>query len=327
MIAGLAIVCFAVLGFLVLQDRVMEMAPARIVAGDDPLETGQVRAWSLLGEHLRSAVSGAALAKGLVVSAVGVGPLIFALGWIGIAAAFRRGDWPFASGALILLLMNVALWGPHPTPSRHFHQTYLVLVPAAVLWLSSRVRLARRTLGAIALVALNLLSMVVAYPVIVSHYRFAFVKVLPRRTSTRVPMGDPFTNRFWVRRRVALEEAEARELAQAGVPRVLVLGSSVSLRLIFEITSQSPSYRLDYFRRYGAVLIAAETPKTQYLIYEYAGGRNVTPVELMQRIAAAGDLRDFAVAVVPVDRPVGSEVVVPAGYSRFELRPVPVLPP
>jgi hypothetical protein len=321
-IAGVAIGVLAGVGFFVLQSRVMALAPPRIVDLGD-LAAGKLTAMSLLREHLRSA-SAATLAKGLVVSAIGIGPLIWALGWIGIAAAFVRRDWAFACAAFLLVLTNLALWAPHPTPSRHFHQTYLVLAPAAVLWLRSLAKPRYRVWAGAVLVGLNLLSMAAAYPVIASNYRFAFVKVLPRRTSTRVPMGDPYTNRVWVRRRIALEEAEARELAAAAEPRLLVFGSPVALRLIFQIASSSPSYRLDYERRFGAVLVDAKTPKTRYLIYEFTGGPNLPPAELMQRIAAAGELKDFAVAIVPVDRIVASEVIVPRGYRQFELEPLPV---
>jgi hypothetical protein len=323
--AGVAVGVVAALGFLVLQGQVMELAPPRIIAGEGEAAPARIGPVSLLVEHLRTAASGPALAKGFVVSALGVGPLVFVLGWIGIAAAFGRREWALASAAALLLLTNLALWAPHPTPSRHFHQTYLMLVPAAVLWLRSLMRPRHRIRAAAALVALNLLSMAVAYPVIAAKYRFAFVKILPRRTSTRVPMGDPYTNRFWVRRRVAIEVAEARELAAAAEPRLLVFGSPVSLRLLFEITSGSPSYELGYERRYGAVLITAETPQTDYLIHEFAGGKNLPPGELMERIAAAGDLKDFAIAVAPADRLVASEVIVPEGYRRFALQPLPEL--
>jgi hypothetical protein len=319
-IAGLAMGVVAACGFLVLQSRVMEMAPPRIVAPDAPA-AGRIGPWDLLVDHLRTAGQPAVLAKGLVVSAIGMGPLVFVLGWIGIAAAFYRRERAFAAAAMLLLATNLVLWAPHPTPSRHFHQTYLMLVPCAVLWLKPLVRPRYRAWGAAGLVALNLVSMAAAYPPIATSYRFAFVKVLPRRTSTRVPMGDPYTNRFWVRRRVALEVSQARELAAAPEPRLLVFAGPVALRLLFEITACSPSYELDYRYRYGAFLIGVETPKTNYMVYEYSGGKDA-PWTVMDRIAATGDLEDFAVALPAVDRLVAGEVVVPESYRRFELEPL-----
>jgi 4-amino-4-deoxy-L-arabinose transferase-like glycosyltransferase len=311
-LAGLGVGLVATLGFLVAQRIVKDMAPA-----------GQRGILTQLLAHVTAPLGVRGTMKGLAVWATGVGPLLLSLGWIGIVGAFRRRDRALGWAALALLVPSLVLWFPNPTPSRHFHLTYLVLVPAAVLWLRSRFerRFAR---AAILLLVLNLGSMAAVYPIIVRHYRFTFVKVLPRRTSTRVPLGDPVTNRIWLRRRVALEEAAAGQLAAASEPRLLVLGSPVSLRLVFHIVSGSSTYRLDYPTRHGAAMIDANTRETSYAIYDYAGS-DVTPAELMQRIAAAGEFRDYAVAVIPVDLPVDGAAEPPPGYQRHEFASLPAL--
>lgn len=311
-LAGLGVLLVATLGFLVAQRIVKDMAPA-----------GHRGILTQLWAHLTAPVGVRGTMKGIAVWATGIGPLLLALGWIGIAAAFRRRDRAFGWVALALLIPSLVLWFPNPTPARHFHLTFLVLVPAAVLWLRSRFE-RRFALAAVLLLVLNLGSMAAVYPILVRHYRFTYERVMPRRTSTRVPLGDPVSNRIWVRRRVVLEEACAGQLAAAAEPRLLVLGSPVSRRLVFHIVSSSSTYRLDYPTRHGAAMIDVSTGETAYAIYDYAGSE-VTPAELMRRIAAAGEFRDYAVAVVPVDRPVLGAAEPPPGYRRYEFAPVPTL--
>lgn len=311
-LAGIGVGLVAALAFLVAQQFVLAAAPG-----------GTRGALEQLRAHVATPLAGRAILKGLAVWATGMGPLLLGVGWIGLVTAWRR-DRIFAWAALALLVPSLILWFPNPTPSRHFHLTYLVLVPAAVLWL--RARAGRRfALAAVLLLALNLVSMAAAYPIVVEHYRFSYAQVLPRRTSTRVPLGDPVTNRIWVRRRVALEEAVACDLAASGAPRLLVFGSPASLRLIFHIVSESSSYRLVYTTRHGAPMIDALTPETRYAIHDQGGGGNMTPARLMREFAAAGEFRDFAVAAIPVDRPVEVAVTVAPGYERYEFAPLPVL--
>jgi len=311
-LAGAGVGLAAVLAFLIAQQLVMAVAPA-----------GKRGALEQLVAHMTSPMGGRMILKGVAVWATGMGPLLLGLGWIGLGWAWRR-DRIFAWTALALLVPSLLLWFPNPTPSRHLHLTHLALVPAALLWLRS-VAGRRFALGAVLLLALNLASMAAAYPFVLEHYRFSYMQVLPRRTSTRVPLGDPVTNRIWVRRRVALEEAVASDLATSGAPRLLVLGSPSSLRLVFHIVTESSSYRLVYTTRHGAPMIDAHTPETSYAIYEYAGQGTVTPGALMREIAAAGELSDYAVAVIPVDRPVAGAATPPPGYDRYEFAPLPVL--
>jgi hypothetical protein len=307
--AGLAVGLVAALAFLVAQEAALAVAPA-----------GRRGALEQLGAHLATPLDGRAILKGLAVWATGMGPLLLAAGWVGLAHAWRRHR-AFAWAALALLVPSLVLWFPNPTPSRHFHLTYLVLAPAAVLWL--RAWAGRRFgLAAVLLLALNIASMAAAYPLVLRHYRFSYVQILPRRTSTRVPLGDPATNRIWVRRRVALEERQASELALTAEPRVLVLGSAAALRLIFHVVSESPRYRLYYQVRHGAPMIDLATPGTSYAIYEYAGGPYPTPAALMRDIAAAGEFRDHIVAVIPVDRPVRDAPDVPPGYTGYQFAPL-----
>ncbi len=311
-LAGIGVGLVAALAFLAAQQLVLAAAPG-----------GTRGALEQLRAHMATPLASRAILKGLAVWATGMGPLLLGVGWIGLVTAWRR-DRIFALAALALLVPSLILWFPNPTPSRHFHLMYLVLVPAAVLWL--RARAGRHfALASVFLLALNLVSMAVAYPIVVKHYRFSYQQVLPRRTSTRVPLGDPVTNRIWVRRRVALEEAAARDLAACGAPRLLVFGSPASLRLIFHIVSESSSYRLVYTTRHGAPMIDALTPETRYAIHDYGGGGNMTPARLMREIAAAGEFRDFAVAAIPVDRPVEGAAEVPPGYERHEFAPLLML--
>jgi hypothetical protein len=161
--------------------------------------------------------------------------------------------------------------------------------------------------------------MAAAYPVVVGNYPFRYVSLLPRRVNTWVPMGDPISNRIWTRRQVQLEMMEARQLAASAEPRLLVLGSFVTVRLLYEIYAFSPEYEINYVWRHGAFLAHAVTPKTEYLIYDYAAEpTQITPREFVERIAAASDLKEFAIAIIPSDQPVEGAAQVPPGYRAFE---------
>ncbi len=324
-VGGGVLVAVVTIGtFLALQSKVMAIAPERMVPVPGSTLEGAVSAGALLKEHL-APIGARPFLKGVVAWATGLGPLLLVLGGIGVLTAIRRRDWAFSFAAWAVLVPSLILWLPNPTPSRHFHSTFLVLVPAALIWIRVRFGSDRFALVAVLLVVLNIASMAMLRPAIVASYNFAFAKVLPHRVSTRVPLGDPITNRIWVRRRVDLELAYARQLASTAERRVLVFGSPVALRLLYEIVTRSPDYILDYEYRHGAVIVRAVTAVTEYWIYEYVGGESPPPAAVMAGMAAAGECRDCAVAIVPCDRPVSGAAEVPPGYREFAFSTPPAM--
>ncbi len=316
--AGVLVAAIAGGGFLIAQSAVVAMIPPRLVELPGGTFTGKVNIPAFLMEYIKVGMSVRYLLKGAAVWATGIGPLLLVAGFLGTIAAFRRPDRRFAWAAAAALLPTIAFWLPNPTPSRHFLMSFLVLVPAALLWLRERVPVGRFAAAVVLLLALNLASMAAAYPVVVRSYAWKYATLLPRRVNTWVPMGDPISNRIWTRRQVSLEAGEARQLAASGEPKLLVLGSFVCPRLLYEIYALSPSYAVDYLWRHGALLAHAKTPSSEFLIYDYAAEPSqITPREFVDRVAAAGDIRDFAVAIVPSDQPTEGGAQVPPGYRAF----------
>jgi hypothetical protein len=166
--------------------------------------------------------------------------------------------------------------------------------------------------------ALNLVAMDAIAPIVVKSYRFFFVSLLPRRVNLWVPMGNPITARIWARRQVELELDETRQLADTSEPRVLVCGAWVSMRLVHELYARG-DYQVDYVWKHDSFLYHITTPKTDYLIYDYGGPPVVSSKELLERVAAAGDYRDVAIAIAPSDQPVDEPATVPAGYRELPI--------
>ena len=316
--AGALVAFLAAAGFFAAQAAVVLAVPPRVTPIPGGTFTGKLGILTFLAEYWAIAKQVRSLTKGIAVWATGLGPVLLAMGFLGTVAAFRRPR-GFAWAALAILVVNGGFWLPDPTPSRHLLMTFLVLVPAAVLWVRDHVPPARFAAAVAVLLALNLASMAAAYPVVVRSYPFRYVSLLPRRVNTWVPMGDPISNRIWTRRQVRLETVEARQMAASGEPRLLVLGSFVTVRLLYEIYAFSPAYEISYVWRHGAFLAHAITPETEYLIYDYAAEpTQITPREFVERIAEASDLKDFAIAIVPSDQPVVGAAEVPSGYRAFE---------
>jgi hypothetical protein len=223
----------------------------------------------------------------------------------------------FGLAALALILPGATFWLTNPTPSRHLLLTFLGLVPAAVLWLRS---VAARRFGlAVALtLALNLVAMDAIAPIVIKSYRFFFVNLLPRRVNLWVPLGNPVTARLWARRQLALELDETRQLADTPEPRVFVCGGWVSMRLVHELYIRG-DYQVEHMWRHGGFLYHITTPKTEYMIYDYGGPPSISSREMLERVAAAGDYRDFAIAIAPSDQPVEDPARVPAGYRELPI--------
>jgi hypothetical protein len=315
---GAGVTVLATAGFFAAQAVVVAMIPPRITPIPGGTFTGQLGLFAFFGEYWKIAKQTQSLAKGIAVWATGLGPLLLAAGLLGTLAAFGRRR-TFAWAAVTILVVNGVFWLPDPTPSRHLLMTFLVLAPAAALLLGDLVPRRRFAVTVVLLAALNLASMAAAYPIVVGNYAFKFVTLLPRRVNTWVPMGDPISNRIWAQRQVELETAEARQLAASDEPKLLVFGSFVTPRLLYELYAFAPSYQIEYTWRHGALFAHATTPKTDYWIYDYsAEPTQITPSELMQAIAAAGDFKDFAIALIPSDQPVAGAAEVPPGYRAFE---------
>lgn len=310
---GAAVALLAVAGFFAAQAMVVARIPAGAGAAAGSTQPNILR---IFLDYWAGAKEAGNLLKGAAIWAVSLGPLLFGAGLLGTVAAFRRRERTFAWAAMAILIPAALFWLPDPSPARHFLMTFLVLVPAAVLWLRERVGPTRFAMSVVLLLVFNVASMAAAYPLVVRHYAFPLKTLLARRVSTSVPMGDPITNRIWTRRQVALEVALARELAASDEPRLFVVGTIVTNRLLYEIYAKSPAYRVEYVRRSGAFLCHAVTPRTEYWIYQYAPGQ-LTPRELLERIAGAGEFRDFAIAIIPSDNPVTGAGEVPRGYRAF----------
>lgn len=314
---GAAIAAAATVAFFLAQRVAVAQMPPRIVPVVGSAFSGEVRPLDVFLEYWRIAKETRSIAKGIAVWATGHGPLALLVGLAAVLAlAVRRAHRGFALAALGVLVPNAVFWLPDPTPSRHLIMTFLVLAPAAMIWLAPLVG-ARRFPAAVALlVVLNLVAMDLAYPVVVGSYNFKFVSPLPRRTNLRVPMGNPITNRIWARRLVRLEVAQARELAASDEKRLFVLGGFVSLRLIYELYASGP-HAVEYLWWHDSFFHKVTTPRAEYLIYDYGGPPQVTPAELVARMSAAGELTGWTIAVVPSDRPVAGAAQVPPGHRAF----------
>jgi hypothetical protein len=306
----------AAAAFFTAQARVLALAPPRSFPVPGGGFSGKVNMQAMLIEYWHVGTSIHALAKGIAVWLTGLGPVLLMLGCLGVLwLLLRRQSFGLAAAALIL--PSAIFWLTNPTPSRHLLLTFLGLVPAAVLWLRS---VAGRRFGlAVALtLALNLVAMDAIAPIVIKSYRFFFVSLLPRRVNLWVPMGNPITARIWARRQVDLELDETRQLADTSEPRVLVCGGWVSMRLVHELYARG-DYQVDYVWKHDSFLYHITTPKTEYLIYDYGGPPVVSSKELLERIAAAGDYRDFAIAIAPSDQPVNEPATVPAGYRELPI--------
>ncbi|HWN82256.1 MAG TPA: hypothetical protein VNM87_09190 [Candidatus Udaeobacter sp.] len=311
------LVGLAIGAFFAAQSWVVAMTPARIMPVPNSPFTGKVGMTDILIEYWRLGTSLGALTKGLAVWLTGLGPVLFVLGWIAILAALRGRQRLYALTALAMILPSAIFWLSNPTPSRHLLLTFLALVPAAALWLQAVTRrpYARTVL---LVLALNLVAMDAIYPILVRNYHFYFVNLLPRRVNLWVPMGNPITARIWARKQVALELDQMRQLANTTEPRVLVCGAWVSMRLVHELYARG-DYQVDYLWKHDSFLYHITTPRTEYLIYDYGGPPALSSKELLERVAAAGDYRDYAIAIAPSDQPVDGPAVVPPGYRELPI--------
>jgi 4-amino-4-deoxy-L-arabinose transferase-like glycosyltransferase len=317
--AGTLVAAAAALAYFAVQSAVLALAPARVLPVPGGHFSGQPGMLRMLVEYWRNATSVGALLKGAAGWITGLGPVLLALGAIGLLPLLRhREERSFGLAALAMILPSAIFWLPNPTPSRHLLLTFLGLTPAAVYWLAERFPGRRFALTVGLTLALNLIAMDAVRPVIVRNYRFAFVNLLPRRVNLWVPMGNPIAARVWARRQVRLELEETRQLLTTIEPRVFVFGGWVAVRLIHALYARG-DYQVAYEWRHESFMYHVTTPRTEYVIYDYAGPPSMPPAELMARIAAAGDYRNFAFAIVPSDQPVTGAASIPAGYRELSI--------
>ena len=336
---GLLVVIVAAGAFFAAQQAVAQLTPPRIAPIPGHSSEVQPGTLELLAEFWRGAASLDSVPKGLVVWATALGPMLLVLGFVGLLGLGLR--WRnerrevraeslhdvsrFVLPALALIVPSALFWLPNPTPARHLLLTCLGLVPAAVIWL--RALFPRRWFPAVigfVLVA-NLTAMNAIVPVLLKNYQFVYTSLLPRRVILGVPMGDPITARVWARRQLKLEMAQTEQMVAAREPKLLVIGRMTSLRLIHDLYATG-EYAVDYEWRHEAFLRRVTTPKTEYVIYVYAGAPTPAPAEFMRRVGEAGDFRDFAVALAPTDTPVAEPAVVPPGYRSFTFDLAPLIP-
>jgi len=315
---GLLTTGAAAAAFFAVQTAVLALAPPRTLPVPGETFTGTLGMAPMLIEYWKGATSVRALAKGLAVWITGLGPVLLALGALGVSALFRKGNPSLGLAALAFILPSALFWLPNPTPSRHLLLTFLGLVPAAADWLQARFSGRRFGLAVVIVLGLNLVAMDLIRPFIIRNYQFAFVSLLPQRVNLWVPMGNPIAARVWARRQVELELDETRQLLETGEPRVFVFGGWVALRLIHELYARG-DYQVAHEWRHDGFMVHVTTPKTEYVIYDYGGPPSLPPAELMERIAKAGDYRDFALAIVPSDQPVVGAASVPAGYRELPI--------
>ena len=311
------LVGIAIGAFFAAQSWVVAVTPARMMPVPDSPLTGKVGMVGILIEYWRVGTSIGALTKGLAVWLTGLGPVVLGLGFLAVLASLWRADRRFGLAALVMILPSAVFWITNPTPSRHLLLTFLALVPAAVLWLKA-VAGRRFALAVLVVLGLNLLSMDAIAPILVRNYHWYFVNLLPRRVNLWVPMGNPITARIWARRQLELELDETRQLADTSEPKVFVCGAWVSMRLVHELYARG-DYQVEYEWRHESFLYHITTPKTEYLIYDYGGPPSVSSKQLLERVAAAGDYRDFAIAIAPSDQPIDEPARVPAGYRELPI--------
>jgi hypothetical protein len=261
-VAALGIVLGATAAFYAAH-QLLFAGPTRAFATTFTQRVAEVRALTL-----RVAV------KEVVVWVLGSGPVLFAIGILGLARLLlRRGQRRTGVVLLAGIVPSIAYWLQVEGPFRHFLLPAFVLVIAGALaW--NDLKIARRGSAAIALalavIVIDQATAALLFPAVNARYPWTFRAVQgERRWSTRAPLGDWFHNHAAASRGVRQESAEARWLAYASPDSVLVLTPS-SYRAEFEFLARFPrSYRytrIDVSDTYVESLTLAAPGRTLFVI-------------------------------------------------------------
>jgi hypothetical protein len=257
----------------------------------------------------------AAVPRGFIYWAIGLGPLLALLAVVGLLVAVARRDWRVLTVALASILPAAFFFLPDPERPRHFMMTVpgVTVLATYPFW---RLDGRHRALVTAALVLANYAAGAAAYPLIATRYNWYYAHHYGKPISLEVPLGGMIDRRMSANRLLAVISEQAQRIVQIKDVPVFAIGDRAAVRLAYQLAVENPLATWSTQTIDGIEVTRISRPGSRPLAFLIRGYSDVN--RLLRTVARSADFRDFRFYEFPVDEVRERPLAFPRDLLRLE---------